>query len=149
MIKRTKHNTRIESTESWRRMLAAVPVPNHAASISHTASSANAAGPLRITVPRKKSRFMRPPFNWLIRPPATRSITLDRIGEQVWRLCDGRRSVEAIVDAFAQAHRLTFHEARVSVTNYIRMLAERGALAIVMDKPGGLDHLTASTESGT
>jgi len=47
-------------------------------------------------------------------------------------LCDGERTVEAIIDAFAAEHRLTFHEARVAVGGYLRSLMARGALAMVM-----------------
>jgi len=57
-----------------------------------------------------------------------------RLGSQVWRWCDGERTVEAVVDAFAAAHGLTFHEARVAVAGYVSSLVKRGALAIAMPK---------------
>ena len=56
---------------------------------------------------------------------------LDRLGSQVWQLCDGVRTVEDVVDEFARLHRLTFHEARASVTAYLKMLVQRGVLAML------------------
>jgi hypothetical protein len=59
-----------------------------------------------------------------------RRLTLDRLGTEVWRLCDGDRTVEEIVDTFSRNHDLTFHEARAAVTGYLTTLIQRGALAI-------------------
>ena len=60
-----------------------------------------------------------------------RSVVLDRIGRTVWDLCDGQRTVERVVEEFAGRYGLTFHEARVSVTTYLKELVQRGALVMV------------------
>jgi hypothetical protein len=39
--------------------------------------------------------------------------------------------VERIVESFAADHKLTFREAQLSVTQFLRMLTERGVVAIV------------------
>ena len=70
-----------------------------------------------------------------MRPPATRRLELDRLGSRVWEFCDDRRTVEEIVDAFADRYGLTFHEARAAVTGYLKMLIQRGALAIAVPGP--------------
>jgi hypothetical protein len=57
-------------------------------------------------------------------------VVLDALGRGVFDLCDAHRTVEDIVDAFAAAHHLTFHEARISVTQYLRELIRRGVCAI-------------------
>jgi len=62
-------------------------------------------------------------------------MTLDRLGSWVWKLCDGNRNVEQLVDDFAAAEGLSFHEARVAVTGYLKTLIQRGALAV--EVPGG------------
>jgi hypothetical protein len=59
-----------------------------------------------------------------------RAISLDRLGSEVWQACDGRRTVEEIVDLFAAAHDLTFHEARLSVTEFLRLLVLRGLVVV-------------------
>jgi hypothetical protein len=42
--------------------------------------------------------------------------------------------VEEIVEAFAARHRLTFHEARLSVTAFLRQLTWRG-LVVIAGRP--------------
>lgn len=120
-----------EATEvpegSWRKMLEARPVQNSAAEVRREARDT-----LSITVKTKKPSPLFPPLSWFIRPKAFRTVKLDRLGSQVWELCDGERTVEDVVDEFAQRHRLTFHEARASVTAYLKMLVQRGVLAMVM-----------------
>ncbi len=108
-------------------MLEARPLPNAAAEAVREAS-----GELAIAVRRKRPRWHVPPLSWVVGLKPTRVVRLDRLGAQVWELCDGARTVEAIVDAFAAEHRLSFHEARVAVTGYLSQLVQRGALAVAM-----------------
>ena len=91
-------------------------------------------GKVRIMVPRRRPSYMVRPVTWIVPIRSTRTIQLDSIGVQVWDFCDGRRRVEDVVDRIADSYRLTFHEARVAVTSYIKMLIERSALVIVMPK---------------
>jgi len=111
---------------SWRRMLEARPLPNAAAEATEEGEG------LRLTVPRERPWWMVPPVSWVLSVRLTRGMRLDRVGARVWRLCDGERTVEQVVDAFAGEYNLTFHEARVAVTGYLRQLVQRGALAIEM-----------------
>jgi hypothetical protein len=67
-----------------------------------------------------------------------RAISLDRLGSEVWQACDGRRTVQEIVDLFAAAHDLTFHEARLSVTAFLRLLTRRGLVVVVGRPKAGL-----------
>ncbi len=112
---------------TWRQMLEARPVRNSAAEVLR-----EEADVISIEVKMKKPRPLFPPLSWFVRSRTTRTIRLDRLGSQVWELCDGERTVEDLVDEFARHHRLTFHEARASVTAYLRMLVQRGVLAMVM-----------------
>lgn len=113
-------------------MLAARPARNAAAEAAHAPS-----GELALAVRRRRPRWHVPPLSWIVPIRPTRTVRLDPLGAQVWELCDGERSVEAIVDAFAAAHRLSFHEARVAVTGYLSQLVQRGALAIALCEEGG------------
>lgn len=111
---------------SWRQMLQAQPVQNAAAEVTH-----EDAGQVKIKVEKRKPRFLVPPVSWLVRPRLWRVLRLDELGSQIWELSGKSSTVEEIVDAFAESHSLSFHEARVSVTGYIKLLVERGALVMV------------------
>lgn len=123
--------------KSWKRMLRATPVRNSAATEQRRSDDE-----AKVVVPRQKPSFLKP-VSWLVRPKPTRTVVLDRLGLQIWERCDGRRTVEEIVDEFADTHRLTFHEARAAVTGYVKSLVERGAAAIVMPKDEHSDSKTA------
>ena len=116
---------------SWREMLAARPVRNAAARVAE-----ERPGELSIAVRTQRPRWMVPPLSWVVPLRPTRAVRLDRLGSQVWALCDGERTVEAVVDAFAARYNLSFHEARVAVTGYLKQLVQRGALAIEMPPKG-------------
>jgi len=59
-----------------------------------------------------------------------KKLQLDAMGTAVWDLVDGHRSVNRIVQIFAQTHRLDNKEAEVSVTSFIRELGQRGLLGL-------------------
>jgi hypothetical protein len=126
-----KRHTLQKSTHAsgWEPMLRAKPVRNRAAEVDreHTQQ-------LRLTVKRKPHPLLVPPISWFIRPRTSKTLILDPLGESVWELCDGVRDVESIIDIFADRHELTFHEARVAVTDYVRSLVQRGALAIAINE---------------
>jgi hypothetical protein len=112
---------------SWRKMLDATPVRNAAAEVAQEGPDG-----LSITVKVKRPGYLVPPLSWVIHGKPTRTVKLDRLGAQVWNLCDGERTVEAVIDEFARLHRLSFHEARAAVTWYLRQLIQRGVLAIAV-----------------
>lgn len=116
---------------TWEKML-------HARLTRNTAAHAEPepTGGLRLAVPTRRPRYLVPPLSWIIRPPARRILLLDTLGARVWALCDGACTVEQIVDTFAAEHGLTFHEGRVAVTSYVKMLVQRGALAVVFPPVG-------------
>jgi hypothetical protein len=86
-------------------------------------------------VANRRPQYLVPPLSWIVPFHPERRLVLDRLGTEVWTLSDGRHTVEQIVDLFAEGHKLTFHEARVAVTGYLKTLIERGVLAIAMPKP--------------
>lgn len=87
---------------------------------------------LTLKIPTKRPDWLVPPVSWVVRPPAYRSLVLDPVGADLWTWCDGSRNVEKVVEMFAQKHSLTFHEARVSATSYLKDLVRRGALAVAI-----------------
>lgn len=114
--------------KGWAPMLRARPVRNHA--VSREAGVLPQGLVLRI--PRHRPKWLVPPLSWLLRVRATTRLNLDALGEQIWNLCDGQHTVEAMIEGFAKDHELTFHEARVAVTPYLRALIQRGAVAIAL-----------------
>jgi len=119
-------NATAQPSDSWRQMLAGKPVRNVAARVEQ-----NADDSVAIYVKRPRRWYVRPPLSWIVPFAPERRVALDQLGTRVWTLCDGTRTVEGVVDAFAAEHRLSFHEARVAVTEYTRRLVQRGVLAIV------------------
>ena len=111
----------------WVRMLAARPMRNTAAE-----EAPAEGGGISISVKRVRPWYMVPPLSWIVPVRKHRIVQLDRLGAVVWQLCDGRHTVESIVDKFAVSYRLTFHESRAAVTNYLKLMIQRGLLAIAM-----------------
>jgi Coenzyme PQQ synthesis protein D (PqqD) len=109
-------------------MLDAVPVRNEAV------RSETAAGELVLRVPLEPRWYLCPPVTWLLPVRRERAVALDRLGEEVWRACDGERTVEQIVEAFAARHHLRFHEARLSVMRFLQDLTRRGLVVMVVPR---------------
>jgi hypothetical protein len=116
-----------QEPHSWRHMLRAKVVRNEAARVL-----GDPRHELRITVEQKQPSWLVPPLSWMIRPSSEKEVRLDRSGCEVYELCNGHRTVEELVDLFADRHRLTFHEARVAITNYLYALVQRGVLVLAI-----------------
>jgi hypothetical protein len=61
-----------------------------------------------------------------------RRFALDELGVEVLNQIDGRRTVRALVDGFADRHKVNRREAELSVAAFIRMLAQRGIVSVVV-----------------
>jgi len=108
-------------------MLRAKPVRNTAVRVVE-----NARVGVTVYVRRRRPSWLVPPLSWMVPYKPEQQIILDSLGRRIWQDCDGRRTVEEIVDRFKDEHRLTFHEARAAVTGYLEKLIQRGVLAIVV-----------------
>ena len=115
---------------SLKEILLALPVKNESVRFDSQTNES-----VRIYVPLKKKWFMGPPFSWLVRFSKERVIELDSLGHEVWKMCDGKTTIEKIIGAFATHHKLSFHESRLSVMEFLRMLTRRGIIVIVGSKP--------------
>jgi hypothetical protein len=117
---------------SAQEYLAAVPHVN--AAIRTTSAPEG----LLVEVPLRRPSYLVPPISWIIPFSSHRRIQLDKLGTAVLELCDGRRTVERIIEKFARDHKLTYREAQLSVSQFLQMLTERGILAIVgLDRKAG------------
>ena len=83
-----------------------------------------------VYVRQKRPGFLIPPLSWIVPYKRERRAILDKVGTLLWRMCDGERTVEDLVESFRSRYRLTFHEGRAAVTGYLKLLTERGVIAI-------------------
>jgi hypothetical protein len=60
----------------------------------------------------------------------SKPLQLDQLGTEVWGLIDGKRSVRRIIEIFAKTHQLQIREAEVAVSQFIRMLGQRGLIGL-------------------
>ncbi len=51
---------------------------------------------------------------------------LEGLGADVYGRIDGKKTVEQLIDEFADEHKLTFLESRALLLNYLRTLMKRG-----------------------
>ena len=110
----------------WQTLMKSRVVRNEALSVQTSAQ-----GELEIRLPLRKLNWLVPPLSWVFPTRESKLLRLDGLGSEVFRLCQQEREVQWIVDAFAERHRLTFHESRVAVTQYVRSLVERRVLILV------------------
>jgi hypothetical protein len=64
-----------------------------------------------------------------------RRISLDELGSYVWEQCDGETTVRKIIARFAKRFKLNRKEAEVSITQYLRTLAKKGLIGIMVPRP--------------
>ncbi len=86
------------------------------------------------SIPMKKPKCLVPPFSWILPYSEFRRVELDSIGTSVLDLCDGKRTVENIIELFAKNKQLSFREAQLAVGQFLPQLAERSIIAIVGKK---------------
>ena len=106
------------------RLLAAVPVGNEAVRREDRGES------VVLFLPLKKKWWM-PIVSRFLPIRTEQGFQLDGLGLEVWQACDGQHTTEQIVENFAQRHRLTFHEARLTVLQFLRMLVQRNLVVMV------------------
>lgn len=82
---------------------------------------------LVIRAPRKPGLLTR-----FMPPMVEQRFKLDELGTYVYGLVDGVRTVERIMDEFRAHYRLNQREAEISVAAFLRMLAERKIISIVI-----------------
>ncbi len=92
-------------------------------------------GPV-LWAPIRRRWWMKAPFSWFLPYRERKGFRLDALGYEVWQGCDGTRTIEQIVEEFAERHRTSFHEARLAVMEFIRTMTERELIAVVMGGSG-------------
>jgi hypothetical protein len=105
--------------------LASVPHRNEAMEITRKGRATVAAVPVR------RPSWLVPPISWILPFSSHRRVELDEVGAGVLEMCNGRNTVETIIEKFAADHKLSFREAQLPVTQFLRMLTQRGLVAVV------------------
>jgi hypothetical protein len=90
-------------------------------------------GDVVVTLTRRKDTRGRL-LSLFFHVPGSRDITLDEVGSRVWRMSNGRRTVEGMIEALATEYKLNRREAEVSLTEYLRQLGQRGMVGLLVDK---------------
>jgi len=117
---------RRRSQTDWREVLRALPVRN-----SHLDWSDDDSGMVALRIPQRKDRWVRF-LNRIATAPDHKQVVLDEIGSDVWRMCDGTTSVEAIVRALMKKYKLSRREVELSLSLYLKQLAKRGYLGLAL-----------------
>ncbi len=87
-----------------------------------------------LQIPRPDTSTMRVLSRLFGMPPYKR-VALDELGTFVIELCDGEHCVREISEQFAERFRLSRREAEVSTTAFLRTLARRSIIALVINEP--------------
>lgn len=88
-------------------------------------------GSTLVSVPIPRPWYLVPPLSWILPFSHQRRVELDRLGSYVLAMCDGKQTVEKMIEKFAADHKLSFREAQLSVTDFLKKLLQRGIVAIV------------------
>jgi hypothetical protein len=107
------------------QLLDAIPTCNRAVRVEPRGDA------LILWVPIRRRIWMTG-LAWVFPFRKEKGIALDTVGALVWSACDGRRRVEEIVEGFAERHQLRFHEARLSVSHFLKSLVERNLLVLAV-----------------
>jgi hypothetical protein len=115
--------------QDFRDQLRAIPVQNE-----RVAREAAVEGKeLVVTVALKYPSYIR----WLsslLKAERKKRYSLDGLGLQVYRLIDGKRTVDDLIDWLMKEELLTFFEARALILHYLHMLMARGLIVVAVPK---------------
>ncbi len=76
--------------------------------------------------------------------PKQRKITLDEVGSEVWRMCNGRNSVGKMIELLSEKYQLNRKEAEVSLLQYLKTLGQKRFIGFVLDDERPPDRGAAS-----
>jgi hypothetical protein len=85
-------------------------------------------GGCKVTVMLRRRGWKR----WFVGEAVERTFGLDRLGREVYEACDGKSTVKAIVQRFAKSHKISFSEAEISVTMYLKTLVAKSLIAMAV-----------------
>ena len=117
------------SKVSRAEVLGARPVRNPLITWSREVRDEDRPALMLLQVPRRSDRWGNV-LARIFQLPESRKIELDEMGSDVWEMCDGTLTVDALTRAVCAKYHLNRRQGEASVTAYMRMLAERRLLAL-------------------
>ncbi|MGQ9662761.1 MAG: PqqD family protein [Kiritimatiellia bacterium] len=108
-------------------LLDAVPLVNRAARLLP-----GSKGDTLAEIPMRRPRFLVPPLSWLLPYSRVRRVHLDRLGARILALCNGKNTVEEIIETFADEEKLTFREAQLAIIPFLQLVLQRGIVALLV-----------------
>ncbi len=84
---------------------------------------------LQLRVPMKQSKPSRL-WRFLFGFPEQKNIHLDLLGSEVWKMCNGKNSVQDIVKSIQERYNLSRKEAEVSTLEYLRKLMSKHLIGL-------------------
>ena len=73
-------------------------------------------------------------INKLIPTPNYKKILLDKLGMDVFLLCDGKHRIKDIIKEFQKEYQLTPTETEVSIKKYLMILTEKNLIGYIIPK---------------
>lgn len=89
-------------------------------------------GKVMLQIPRRDSGMVRAVSRMFHIAPYKR-VALDELGTFVIELCDGNHTVQDVVDKFAERFKLNPREAELSMSGFLRNLARRSIIGLVIE----------------
>ena len=108
------------------QLLTAVPHRNKAAKVESFEDG------VLVWIPLKRPWFACAPLTWILPLSSHRRVQLDAMGAWVLEQCNGGVTIERLIDRVAEKYKLSFREARTAVLQFMKMLHERGIVAIAV-----------------
>lgn len=109
--------------------LSSVPVPNHEVEITKSREDE-----VFIVDVQLKYKGLQKFFAKLLKLRDLRRFQLDGVGLELYKLMDGKRTIEDLVDYLGEKYNLSFFESRGLVLQYIHTLTQRGVIVVVVQK---------------
>ena len=90
-----------------------------------------ASGSVRVKLPYLKPRLLRL-FSAKDKKTFVRRFDLDELGSALWPLCDGKHTVEQLIDFIVDAKDLEKERATQSMIAFLQVLMSRGLIGLVV-----------------
>jgi hypothetical protein len=88
-------------------------------------------GKLSITVRLTRKNWQR----WLSNNNTVeRTFVLDALGQEVYEACNGEKKVQAIIKNFAALHKISYAEAEIAITTFLKTLMTKGLVAMSIER---------------
>lgn len=129
------------------QMLGAIPVRNATVEWARESRDESRPNIALLRIPRRADKFGNT-IAKLFKLPEFRRLELDEIGSDVWEMCDGTVSVDALTKAICTKYRLNRRQAEASVTAYLKMLAERRLVGLKSPRVSAAKNSGTTSRSG-